>query len=131
MRFMIFVKAAEDGPPPPPAFLEVMGRASQAAIAAGTLLDTGGLAPTARSTRVRLSNSKVTVTDGPFTEVKEVVGGYGVVQASSREEALAGVMNLIELHREHWPGWEGEIDVRQILGPEDFAPQAQAGASPA
>ncbi|HEX6134441.1 MAG TPA: YciI family protein, partial [Longimicrobiales bacterium] len=81
-----------------------------------------GLAPMANSTRVRLSGGKVSVTDGPYTEAKEVVGGFGVVEAKSREEAVEGAVMLMNLHREYWPGWEGEVEVRQILGPEDFAP---------
>ena len=124
MRFMSLVKSAENCGPMPQAFVEAIAKASQEAMQAGTLIDTGGLAPTAKSTRVRVSGGKVIVTDGPFTEVKEVVGGYGVVEAKSREEAVEGAVWLMNMHREYWPEWEGEVEVRQILGPEDFAPGA-------
>lgn len=125
MRFMNFVRCPEECGAPPQAFIDAMNRAAEDAARAGSLVDTGGLAPVARSTRVRLSGGKVTVLDGPYAEGKEVVGGYGVVNAASREEAVEGAVWLMNMHRQYWPGWEGEVEVRQILGPEDFAPPAQ------
>ena len=116
MRFMTFVRCPEDCGPPPPAFMEAMERAAREAVEAGTLLDTGGLAPAATSTRVRLSEGTVTVLDGPYPEAKEVVGGYGVVEAKSREEAVEQAVWLMNMHRQYWPEWEGEAEVRQILG---------------
>jgi hypothetical protein len=124
MRFMNFVRCPEDCGPPPQSFIDAMNQAAEDAARAGTLLDTGGLAPVARSTRVRLAGGNVTVIDGPYAEGKEVVGGYGVVAAASRDEAVEGAVWLMNMHREHWPGWEGEVEVRQILGPEDFAAEA-------
>jgi hypothetical protein len=124
MRFMTFVKSAEECGRPPQALVDAMAAAAEEAFRAGTLLDTGALASMSRSTRIRLSGGEVAVTDGPFTEGKEVVGGYGVVEAESKEEAVEGAMWLVNMHREHWPEWEGEVEVRQILGPEDFAPRA-------
>lgn len=120
MRFMNFVRCPEDCGPPPQSFLDAMDRAAEDAVRAGTLLDTGGLAPVASGARVRLSGGKVTVMDGPYAEGKEVVGGYGVVAAASHEEAVEGAVWLMNMHKEHWPGWEGEVEVRQIFGPEDF-----------
>ena len=64
------------------------------------------------------------MTDGPFTEAKEVVGGYAQFELKSKEEAIKGAVRFMELHRKHWPGWEGEAEVRQIFGPEDFARNA-------
>jgi hypothetical protein len=124
MRFMTFVKSAEDCGRPPQALVDAMSTAAEEAIRAGILLDTGALASMARSSRIRLSGGNVVVTDGPFAEGKEVVGGYGVVEARSKEEAMEQAMWLVNVHREHWPEWEGEVEVRQILGPEDFAPRA-------
>jgi len=72
----------------------------------------------------------VIVTDGPFAEGKEVVGGYGVLEAGSQEEAVAGAVGLMNLHREHWPGWEGEVEVRRILGPDDLADAPAAAEGP-
>jgi hypothetical protein len=75
-----------------------------------------GLAPTAASARVRLSRGKLTVTDGPFTEAKEVVGGYAVFELKSKQEAVDAAVRFMELHKQHWPGWEGETEVREIFG---------------
>lgn len=125
MRFMNFVRGCDCGPPPP-SFLEAMGRAAAQAQAAGTLLDTGGLAPITPGSVVRLSGGTVAVMDGPFAEGKEVVGGYGVVEAATEAEAVEGAVWLMNMHREHWPGWEGEVEVRRILGPEDFAQPPQS-----
>jgi hypothetical protein len=121
MRFMNLVKSAENAGPMPQSFMDAMAAASEQSRQAGKLLDTGGLASTARSTRVRVSGGELSVLDGPFAEGKEVVGGYGIVEAASREEAVEGAVWLMNMHREHWPGWEGEVEVRQIMGPEDFA----------
>lgn len=124
MRFMNFVKCPENCGPPPPALLEAMQRAAHETALAGVMLDTGGLAPLARSTAVRITGGTILVTDGPFAEGKEVVGGYGVVEVASREEAVERAVWLMNMHLQHWPGWEGEVEVRQILGPEDFIPDA-------
>jgi hypothetical protein len=90
----------------------------------GILIEAGGLAPTAMSTRVRLSGGRVNVIDGPFTEAKEVVGGYAVHELKSKEQAVESAVWFMNLHKEHWPGWEGEVEIRQIFGPEEFAAQA-------
>jgi hypothetical protein len=63
---------------------------------------------------VRLSNRKITVVDGPFVESKEIVGGYGIMDAKSREEALALARRFMELHLKHWPTFEGECEVRPL-----------------
>ena len=70
---------------------------------------------------MRVSGGKLNVIDGPFTEAKEVVGGYAQFELKSKQEAIDGAVRFMELHRKHWPGWEGEAEVRQIFGPEDFA----------
>jgi hypothetical protein len=57
------------------------------------------------------------VIDGPFTESKEVVGGFAMMDLKSKEEAIEVAQRFIELHREHWPGWEGESEIRQVFGP--------------
>ena len=67
----------------------------------------------------------VTTIDGPFTESKEVVGGYAVFEFNSREEAIESAVSFMELHRQHWPEWVGETEVRQIFGPDDFGPQCR------
>lgn len=123
MKFMMLVKHSEKQGPPPPGFMDVMAQIHGEAVKAGTIRDSGGLASTAASTRVRVSGGQVATLDGPFSEAKEVVGGFAIFELNSKEEAIEGARNFMELHRKHWPGWEGETEIRQILGPEDFAPK--------
>ena len=123
MRFMMLVKSAENSGPPPKELMDAIARISEEATKAGTMVEGGGLAPTALGARVRLSGGQVTVTDGPFTETKEVVGGYAQFELKSKEEAIESAVRFMELHKKHWPGWEGETEVRQMFGPEDFAPK--------
>ena len=121
MRFMMIVKHAEKQGPPPKQLMDEIAKLSEEAVKAGTMLGNGVLAPTALGARVRLSGGKVTVTDGPFTEAKEVIGGYAQFEVKSKQEAIEGAVRFMELHKKHWPGWEGETEIRQIFGPEDFA----------
>ncbi len=124
MRFMMIVKHAEKQGPPPKALMDAMAKLAEEANKAGTMLGSGGLGPTALGARVRLSGGKVTVTDGPFSEAKEIVGGYAQFELKSKEEAVESAVRFMELHKQHWPGWEGETEVRQMFGPEDFPPKA-------
>ena len=124
MRFMMLVKHAEKCDTPPKEFMDAMTRIAEEAVKAGTMVVSGGLAPTGKSTRVRLSRGQVAAIDGPFSEAKEVVGGFAILEFKSKEEAIEGALQFMELHRKFWPGWEGETEVRQVLGPEAFAPEA-------
>jgi hypothetical protein len=121
MKFMMLVKSAENSGPPPKELMDALAILSEESAKDRTMLGSGGLAPTAQSTRVRVSGGKLTVIDGPFTEAKEVIGGYAEFELKSKQEAIDGAVRFMELHRKHWPGWEGETEVRQIFGPEDFA----------
>ncbi len=121
MKFMMIVKSAERSGPPPQELMEAIGKLSEEAVKAGTMLGSGGLGPTALGARVRLSDGKVTVTDGPFTEAKEMIGGYAQFELNSKQEAIQGAIKFMELHKKYWPGWEGETEIRQMFGPEDFA----------
>jgi len=125
MRFMMMVKHPEgkNSGPPPKALMDAMDRIIQEAVKNGNMVITGGLAPTAQSNRVRLSGGKISVIDGPFTETKEVVGGFAIMDFKSKEEALKAAKDFMDLHRQHWPGWEGESEVRQMFGPEEFPPK--------
>jgi len=80
----------------------------------GTLVDTGGLLPSKDGFRVRLENQKLTVTDGPFTEAKEVIGGWAILDTRTREEAVRIATEFMDLHRKHWPEFEGESEVRPM-----------------
>ena len=119
MRYMVFVKMAEDVGEAPPELVEAMGREMGQAFADGSMVDAGGLYPTAQRTEIRLAGGTVTSTDGPYAEAKEVVGGYSIIEARSQEEAVAGARRVIELHQEFWPGWEGSVEVSRISGPDE------------
>ena len=121
MRFMMIVKHAEKQGPPPKELMDAIAKAAEEAVKAGTMLGSGGLGPTALGARVRVSGGQLTVTDGPFTEAKEVLGGYAQFELKSKEEAVKSAIAFMELHKKHWPGWEGETEVRQMFGPEDMA----------
>jgi hypothetical protein len=117
---MMLVKSAEPSGPPPKELMDEIGRLAEEATRLGIMGPSGGLAPTAMSTRVRLANGRVTTIDGPFTEAKEVIGGFAIFEFNSKEEAIESARQYMELHRKHWPGWEGETEVRQLFGPEDY-----------
>src|SRR4029079_1367550 len=123
---MLIVRHAEKQGPPPQQLMDAIGKLVEEEVKAGTMLGTGGRGPPARGARVRLAGGKVTVTDGPFTETKEVVGGYAQFELKSKEEAVKSAVRFMELHKKHWPGWEGETEVRQMFGPEDFGPEGCA-----
>jgi len=123
MKFMMLVRHSENSGQPPQELMEAIGKLGEEAVKAGTMIATGGLAPTAQSTKVRISGGQIQVIDGPFTESKEVIGGYAQFELPSKEAALKGAMEFMELHRKHWPQWEGETEIRQMFGPEDFDAQ--------
>jgi len=125
MRFMTIVKSAEKYGFPPQELIDAIEKLRLEAVAAGAMLETGGLAPTATGKSVRLRQGRLQVLDGPFTETKEVVGGYAVFELKSQDEAVEWSRRFMELHREHWPGWEGETEVRQMFGPEDLGEAAE------
>jgi hypothetical protein len=124
MRFLMLVKHGENPGTPPKEFLDAMTKLGENAAKSGTMIASGGLVPISKSTRVRLSRGQVSAIDGPYTEAKEVVGGFAMFELKSQQEALEGAMNFMELHKKYWPGWEGETEIRQVLGPEAFGPKA-------
>jgi hypothetical protein len=120
MRFMMIVKSAEKWGFPPKELMDAIGKLSEEAVKAGTMLGNGGLLPSAKGASVRISGGQLIVKDGPFTEAKEVVGGYAQFELTSKEVAVESAKRFMELHRQHWPGWEGETEVRQMFEPGDF-----------
>jgi hypothetical protein len=98
----------------PQGLMDAMGKFVEESFKSGRLKDTAGLKPSSEGFRVRLSKKQLKVTDGPFTESKEVVGGYALVEVPSREEALQVARDFMELHRVHWPTFEGECEVRPL-----------------
>ena len=81
----------------------------------GQILDTAGLQPTSAGTRISLRKGKLLVTDGPFTESKELIS-YALYEVRSKEEAVEWASRFIKLHRDHWAGWTGSTDVLQVMG---------------
>ncbi|MGW2561051.1 YciI family protein [Streptomyces sp. NPDC001514] len=104
-RYLTMVRVNEAEAPaegPSHELMERMGNLIEEMTKAGVLLDTAGLTPTSQGTRVTWSGGKLTVTDGPFTESKEVVGGYAIIQAKDKAEALEWTKRFLQIHEAHW-----------------------------
>lgn len=95
MRFLSVYQSVETGLPPSQAEIERMGKLIEEGMKAGYLLGVEGCLPSARGARVRLEKGKVTIVDGPFTESKEIVGGFAIIQAASKAEAIEHVRNFL------------------------------------
>jgi len=122
MRFMIIVKASADseaGVMPPESLLVEMGAYHEELAKAGVLVDGSGLKPSATGWRIRYAGGKRSVIDGPFTETKELIAGYTLIQVKSREEALAWTRRF---PNPAIGGKDCEIEVRQLFELEDFGP---------
>jgi hypothetical protein len=116
MRYMMFIKHREDyrSHTPPQSLYDAMGEFVGREMKRGRILDTAGLQATSAGTQVRLTKGKLHITDGPFTESKEIVGGYALIEAASKKEAIDLATEFMELHRVHWPTFEGECEVRPL-----------------
>ena len=119
MKYLTFIRHAESyrESGPPRALLEAMGQFVQQSLKDGTLVDTGGLLPSKEGVRVRLARGKLSVKDGPFTETKEVIGGWAILKVDSKAEAVRIAKEFMELHRKYWPEFEGESEVRPMFDP--------------
>ena len=121
MRFLMLYQPAdtkrlEAGDPPTPQEMAEMGAFCEEMAKAGALLSTEGCLPSSRGARVRLSGGKVTVTDGPFTEAKELIGGCALVQAKSKEEAVEWAARFLKV------AGDGVTEIRQVHEKSDFCP---------
>ncbi|MDQ3696478.1 MAG: YciI family protein [Gemmatimonadota bacterium] len=115
MRFMTLVKAdksSEAGVLPDEKLLTEMGKYNEELVKAGVMLAGEGLQPSSKGARVKFSGGKRTVIDGPFTEAKELIAGFWLIQVKSKEEAIEWVKRV--------PFDEGEIEIRQVFEAEDF-----------
>jgi len=119
-RFLTMIRLEENAefPDPGPEFGERMGALLEEITKAGVMLDTAGLLPTAQATRVTWEGGKLRYTDGPFTETKEVVAGYSMIQAKDKAEALEWTNRFLQLHP---AGWTITAEVREIE--EDTTPK--------
>jgi hypothetical protein len=129
MQYLVLLKSVSvPGTPPSPELMSAIMALGEDARAAGVLLDTQGLQPSAAGSRVSLAKGQLTIADGPFTESKELIS-YAVYDVGSKDEAVEWTRRFMGLHRDLWPGWDGEADVLKVFGPEDFAPTGlQPGA---
>ena len=122
MRFMIIVKASpesEAGTLPSTEELTEMGRFNEELVKAGVMLAGEGLHPSSKGARVRFDGGDRAVVDGPFSETKELVAGFWLIQVKSRDEAVEWVKRI--------PFREGEVEIRQVFEAEDFAPSDPTG----
>src|SRR5262249_46937556 len=119
MRYLVMVKYNENAAPPPQTLLDALAKNRQEAKQAGALVEVGGLFPSAVGARVRLSGGRLTVTDGPFTETKELVGGYSVYEVEAKQDAIDWTYRFMRLFAEHWPAGECEAEIRQIFEPPE------------
>jgi len=116
MRFLSLIRVDETaGQQPSQRLMDEMGKLIDEMTRAGILVSTAGLRPTKEGARVRLRHGKLSVTAGPFTETKEVIGGYAILEAKSREEALELTKRFLEIHGDEW---NLECEVRALDGPE-------------
>ena len=122
MRFMIIVKATKDseaGVMPEESLIAAMAAYHEELVKAGVLLDASGLQPSSKGTRIKYSGGKRTIVDGPFTEAKELIAGYTLIQVKSREEAMEWARRFPNPAVD---GKRGEVEVRQLFELEDFGP---------
>jgi hypothetical protein len=121
MRFLMIVKADpsyEAGRAPDPALLAAVGKLSLEMTKRGILLQSGGLLPSSKGARVRASGGKMTVTDGPFAETKELIGGFAILEAASKEEAIRLGKEFMQVHVDVLgQSYEGTLEVRPMFDP--------------
>jgi hypothetical protein len=118
MRYLAIYRSAQpEGTPPTVETMTKMGGLIEEMTKAGILLSTEGCLPSAFGVRVRKSGGRITVTDGPFAESKEIVGGFALFQVSSKEEAIEWTRRFLEI------AGDGESEIRQLASPGDFGPE--------
>ena len=124
MRYLMMIKATKDyeaGMPPNPQLMAGMGKLTEEMTKAGALLASEGLQPSSKGTRIRYSGGKRIVTDGPFAETRELVGGYAILQAKSKEEAIQLADRVLDVHVKAGIA-EFEMEIRPLFDPADFGP---------
>jgi hypothetical protein len=121
MRFLSIYKSVEKNVPPTPEHVANMGKLIEESMKAGVLLATEGCLPSVLGARVRLSDGKLSVTDGPFIESKELIGGFALLQTNSKEEAIALAKKFLAV------AGDGECEIRQLFEAQAVAPGDVAG----
>jgi len=119
MRFIVMAmatKESEAAPPPKPEAFAAMQKYNEEAVKAGVLLAAEGLTATSQGARVKFNGAERTVVDGPFAETKELVAGFMIIRASSKEEAIEWVKHAPNLS----PNGKAEVEIRKLMDIEDF-----------
>ena len=127
MRYLMFIKHAENNHQlaPPKPLMDAMETFVTEGFKTGWLKDTAGLKSTSEAVRIGSKGGKLSITDGPFAEAKEIIGGYAIVEAKSNDDAREIARRFMELHRIHWPEFDCESEVRAI----EEMPSPQESAS--
>jgi hypothetical protein len=124
MRYLSITRGSEESNPnqdgagavpPPAALMEAIDQLIEKYMKEGVLIDTGGLASSQQGFRVRLAQGQIATTDGPFSESKEVIGGWAIFEANSKAEALRLTTEFLDLHRKHWPQSKSEFETEVRL----------------
>lgn len=122
MRYLVVLEATQPPTPPPAELMAGIMQLGEEATRAGVLLDNAGLSPSAAGAKITVgAGAGLQVTDGPFAESKEMIS-YAVYDTRTKADAVEWTSRFMALHRDLWPGWEGEARVLKVLGPEDFGP---------
>jgi hypothetical protein len=127
-KYLTIVKGSENHAPPPPELFEAMDQLMKDA--GKRLVGVGGLLASSKGARARLSKGKVTVTDGPFTETKEVIGGFAIYEVPTLDEAKQWTRRFLDVHVKHFPGWDCEVEIREMMeNPPPTTEGAEGGLS--
>lgn len=117
MRYMFLTSGVETSSAPPQRMIDEIEKLTAQEMTAGRMLARGGLLPPAMGgARIRSQRGKLTLTDGPFAESKEVLGGFAIFEFATREEAIAAAQHFMQLHTQFWPEWEGVCEMRPMFG---------------
>lgn len=118
-KYMMVLRTGEafGAGPPPEALSDELGKLVAESTTNGWLISAGRLRHSSHGAIVRLAKGHLSIIDGPFTEAKEVIGGFAIIEADSKEQAIARVRRFMEIHRDTWAGWEGESEIRELLEP--------------
>ena len=112
-KYLTIVKGSEHHAPPPPALFEAIGQLMKDA--GKRLVGVGGLLSSDKGARARLAKGRVTVTDGPFTEAKEVIGGFAIYDVPTLDEAKQWTRRFLDVHIKQFPSWDCEVEIRQMM----------------
>jgi len=118
VKFLSLIRVQETGQQPSQRLMDEMGKLMEEQFRTGKLVRTAGLRPSAEGVRIRSNRGRFSMIDGPFAETKEVVGGYAVLEAASREEAMELARRFLEVHGDEW---DLECELRELASPE-FCP---------